>query len=293
MKSYIQRLDDELEIISRLFAEFINDLKIIKHVKNPGSQFAFIMPPYYYDTNLSPQQKNRQIELFQKYSEWEQHFNMLSLNMPEAISTQIKECEKFLKEKIDLISFWDTSPESSENVERMIEKIAILRDLLKLRMKDGLITLIPDTNSLIIDPEFEKYKAIGGEEFSIIISPTVLSELDKLKIQHRDESFRQKINSVIARIKGLRAQGSLINGVIVHKSITIKMSAKEPSFENTLSWLDSSNNDDRIIAFALEYMRNAPSDKVILVTTDINLQNKAEMAKIPYSEPPTKIWPVT
>ena len=54
----------------------------------------------------------------------------------------------------------------------------------------------------------------------------------------------------------------------------------------TLGWLDPSNNDDRIIANALELQRTYPSDKVVLVTGDINLQNKAELAKLPYAEPP-------
>ncbi len=66
------------------------------------------------------------------------------------------------------------------------------------------------------------------------------------------------------------------------------MVATEPDFEHTLHWLDNGNSDDRIIASALEIQVRNPSDTVILVSSDINLQNKAEMANLPYLEPPTR-----
>ena len=148
------------------------------------------------------------------------------------------------------------------------------------------IVIIPDTNSLIILPDLAKYKKLGNDKFILLLTPTVLSELDKLKTIHRDEDFRKRINSIINRIKGFRNQGSLLEGVIIDKTITLKMMAKEPDFNKTLSWLDKENNDDRIIASIIEYQVENPSHKVYLVTSDLNLQNKAEMAKLPYYETP-------
>jgi hypothetical protein len=60
----------------------------------------------------------------------------------------------------------------------------------------------------------------------------------------------------------------------------------EPRFERTLHWLDPTNQDDRIIASVLELQRAVPSATVILVTGDINLQNKSEAANLPYADPP-------
>ena len=68
----------------------------------------------------------------------------------------------------------------------------------------------------------------------------------------------------------------------VEKTIKLKMVASEPNFDRTLSWLDRENNDDRIIASALEIQRDNPSSAVCLVTSDINLQNKIEMARLTY-----------
>jgi len=109
-----------------------------------------------------------------------------------------------------------------------------------------------------------------------------LSELDELKIKSSNPDFQKKVKSVITRLKGYRQQGNLIDGVTVEKSIKLKMVASEPNFDKTLSWLDRENNDDRIIASALEIQRDNPSSAVCLVTSDINLQNKTEMARLSY-----------
>jgi predicted ribonuclease YlaK len=69
-------------------------------------------------------------------------------------------------------------------------------------------------------------------------------------------------------------------------SITIRLLQAEPDFDSTLSWLQRDNDDDRIIAATLEYQRQVPSSIVVLVTEDINMQNKAEAAKLPYDELP-------
>ena len=90
----------------------------------------------------------------------------------------------------------------------------------------------------------------------------------------------KKVKSVISRLKGYRKQGNILDGVTVEKTITLKMVATEPDFSNTLNWLDSNNNDDRIIANALELQINRPSDNVIFVSSDINFQNKAELANL-------------
>jgi predicted ribonuclease YlaK len=152
-----------------------------------------------------------------------------------------------------------------------------------------IIILVPDTNALIKAPDVGSYGAVVEQDkYTVVILPTVLSELDELKITHRSEEFRDKVESVIRRLKGLRQQGNMHDGVTVNNVVTVKMIAKEPDFKETLSWLDPTNNDDRIIAATLEVQREEPSSIVILVTTEINHQNKAAMADIPFIEPPVK-----
>ena len=140
------------------------------------------------------------------------------------------------------------------------------------------------------NPRIEQWRFDDVSEFEIILTPTVLSEHDKLKIAHRLESVREKAEGLIRQIKGYRGRGKLNNGVpLVNGVSTLKSIAVEPNFNKTLSWLDPSNDDDRILASFIEVMKIYPNSPVIIVTNDINMQNKAEFAGIPFVEPPELI----
>lgn len=123
--------------------------------------------------------------------------------------------------------------------------------------------------------------------FSIILLPTVLSELDSLKVNHRNENVRNKAETIIRKIKEYRRRGRLTESVTVGRDkIYIQVMAVEPDMNETLPWLDSDNNDDRILAGIIEVMRTRPRSLVTAVSRDINFQNKAEFAAVPYIEPP-------
>jgi len=62
------------------------------------------------------------------------------------------------------------------------------------------------------------------------------------------------------------------------------MVATEPNFSLAPSWLDRAHNDDRLIAACFEVQITNPGACVVLLTADINLQNKAETAFLPYFE---------
>ena len=119
-----------------------------------------------------------------------------------------------------------------------------------------------------------------------------MSELDKLKVNHRSESVRQKTEQLIRRIKEYRRRGPLRSGVpIVKGRVTLSAEPIEPNMDRSLPWLDPNSTDDRILASVIEVMRNSPGSPVALVTRDINLQNKAEFAAVPVLEPPEPTEP--
>ncbi len=145
--------------------------------------------------------------------------------------------------------------------------------------------LIPDTNAIADNPDPTQYRAITGDDsFIFLLLPTVLGELDQLKNNHRNPDFREKVNKAITRIKGWRHQGHLPSGVTVDGTITVKAVAKEPDMSATLTWLDKENRDDRIIASVLDIQSSYPNAQVVLITGDINLSNKADLARIETSE---------
>jgi hypothetical protein len=195
-----------------------------------------------------------------------------------------------------------------ETITRIIEQIsptpfgstqqALDRVTNELREQTGLLdslydssagraVYVPDTNALLFNPQLETWRFPDSPKFTLILIPSVLKELDELKILHRNENVREKADSLISRIKGYRARGSLTKGVTLVRDVSEIMAiATEPDLTRSLPWLDPQSEDDRILAVTLEIMRERPRSAVTLVTRDINLQNKAEFARIPFSEPP-------
>jgi predicted ribonuclease YlaK len=81
--------------------------------------------------------------------------------------------------------------------------------------------------------------------------------------------------------------GRLADGVVIRKGLSeVFTLATEPRMEESLPWLDAHNKDDQILATVIEVMRIWPRSNVQLVTRDINLQNKADYANVPFVEPP-------
>lgn len=288
MKSYVERLQEQLNDIEQEMIELLDASTISHSHKDPDSYIVSIAPPHYWG-ETDEKQKRLQMEVLKLYKPWIEHVRLLFLGATDEVAEQINETDTFVTDWVQKENIWDV-PESVEAAKavfsRRIQSFVELLQMLE-SPKERSLAVVPDTNALVSCPDLADYQSVTGQlDFILVIMPTVLSELDKLKVTARDNGFRGKVKSVITRIKGLRAQGSLIDGVIINKTVTVRMEAREPDFGHTLSWLDSGNNDDRIIASILELQRREPSAVVILSTGDINLQNKAEMAQIAFVEPP-------
>ena len=172
-------------------------------------------------------------------------------------------------------------------VSGLLEALANLDD-----PTEGTFVLIPDTNALILSPAFEAWGFAGIPAFTILLLPTLLSELDSLKIEHRNPDVRRKANAVIRQIKEYRRRGSLTEGVsVVNGRIALRSVAVEPRADDLLPWLDPACGDDRMLSGCVEAMRMHSRSVLALVTGDINLQNKAEFARVPFIEPPEATVP--
>ena len=167
-----------------------------------------------------------------------------------------------------------------------IARLGVLLGNIHSNKVDGAI-LVPDTNALLHNPAIEEWLFADFPKFVVLLVPVVLSELDQLKVSGKAESVRTKSESLIKRFKEFRRRGSLSVGVTVRKDVsTLRTLAREPDFSKTLSWLNPDNNDDRLLAYMFEVMRQYPQSPVVLITRDFNLQNKAEYASCPFIEPP-------
>jgi hypothetical protein len=77
-----------------------------------------------------------------------------------------------------------------------------------------------------------------------------------------------------------RLAPTLVKGVS-----SISATAVEPAMKTAASWLDPSSPDDRFLASAIEIMRANTRAPFVVVTRDINLQNKLKFARLPFLEP--------
>lgn len=136
-----------------------------------------------------------------------------------------------------------------------------------------------DTNVLIHDPNCI-YKF---DDNNIYIPHPVIEELDSFKNDKNERGYN--VREVSRKIKELRKQGNLINGVnITDKGKLYTFVAEDGIFEK--HWLPSGwkkDKMDNIILLSVKQLAEK-HDNVILVTNDGNMQLKADFLGIPVEE---------
>jgi len=279
-----QKMRSNLTDITESLCNLINEIQIERMQEIPG--ISIIAPTHFFG-KLSPEQENTQIKLKRKYETVAELLKLTFRNAPDGVAQKLDEADQSYRSWLELDPSWSLSTNRASNIDKIKEASKEIENLIDILEVDenGQIILIPDTNSLLISSDPKSYGEIcGSKTFVFLLLPTVLSELDNLKILHRNPDVREKAQKAIRRIKGWRKQGSLTDGVTVNKTITVMSEYKEPDMDNTLSWLDDGNSDDRIIASVLSVQTAFPSSRLILATGDINLQNKADSAMIEVGE---------
>lgn len=275
--TYIEKLRNKIDkIVETIDIMFNNSSIYYKDYNSRSDSIILVMSSKYH---WGQTDERTQIIAKKKYLEFYENFELLLKHANKDIIRKVKITHRSLIELIEQ----KRAPSSIENGKQDVRNLTkVYLDYLDIFDNGSkIVTIIPDTNSIIKFPEPISYKNIAdNDSFEFVILPTVLSELDKHKISHRNDDFRKKVTSVIKRLKGYRKQGDILEGVVVNKSICVRMVATEPDFENSLGWIDQNNNDDRIIANALELQVSNPSNLIYFVTADINLQNKAELANL-------------
>lgn len=230
-----------------------------------------------------------QARVLEEYTEFADLIEVLLRSQPDKAR---RAHEKWRKTVLSAIaqdgSTWKKNTEevlasASEALQSQIDSIKNLYSA----GNEGTIVVVPDTNALLWNPQLEDWSFEKQRPFDLWLVPVVLSELDSLKVNHRNTEVREKAEGLVRRIKGYRARGSLRDGVPLRTGKSNLFSvAVEPDFSATLPWLESSNADDRLVATFVEVMRRNPRSAVVLVTRDLNLQNKLEFARLPFMEPP-------
>ena len=213
--------------------------------------------------------------------------SVLTRVAPNRARKEIEEANKTLREVVDqshLSSFG--SPEKAfestrEKIEKQQEHLASLYD-----PSGGDPVYVVDANAALWNPAFEDWEFDGVPRFVLLFTPTLLGELDKLKIAPGEE-LRRKAERIVNQVNDYGRRSAGLGDVPLRRDRSVvRMIAVEPDFSQTLPWLDPSVQDDRLIAATLEVIRQHPDSPVTIVTRDGNLQNKARHAGMPFVEPP-------
>ena len=227
----------------------------------------------------------QQMAMLRDWDHWVQRFRLLFPHPTTQIAQRISEATTSVRRWLerDGSSDWAipaTVPEAKTVAGEWFADLEALLDLLQAGSESGCF-VIPDTNALILNPDLATYsRAVGRPDFTVVLIPTVMGELDKLK-DRGNADLKRKAQGVIRRFKGLRDRGELRNGVKLTQGITVMTIAKEVNPSLVLDWLDPAVMDDRILAAALAFQSEHAESKVVLATSDLNLQNKADAVSLP------------
>jgi hypothetical protein len=238
-------------------------------------------------SDLDPAGKRVQTKLLSQYRHLHDLLHTLLQGLSKDDLSVLEDNHEVVLGTIEQSRTWSKSKEEElERARGVIDKnVGFLEHL--FGASEAEVMLVPDTNALLHNTAIEtwEFKELG--RFCIILTPTVISELDQQKVNHRNQVVRAKAGKFIRQIKEYRRRGNWFEGVALRKGVsTLRTIAREPSFSESLPWLQEGNNDDRLIASVIEIMRAHPRSSVHLVSLDLNVQNKAAYAGIPYLEAP-------
>jgi hypothetical protein len=279
-KSTAARVQSRFAQLERALAQHVSSLSVHPAQKYPG---IAIMQPGFYFRELTAEEKGALLRAKRELDDVVELTRLLLQGAQSSLAYDFKNAAAALSVWVGDGLNYSVHPDQAETLRRLHTAFEQMRKIVGILSPDATAPplLVPDTNALIHFPDPSQYEPIAAcQSFILLLLPTVLGELDDLKNNHRNPEFRDKVKSVITRIKGWRTQGSLRDGVTVQKTITVRTTHQEPNMSMTLPWLDPNVRDDRIVAAVLELQKDHADAPVVLVTEDVNLHNKAEAAAI-------------
>jgi rRNA-processing protein FCF1 len=290
--SYVDRLLEQLERFERAFVALLDNSAV--HYVNPNTPDSGVFFLNAADWGWAPSDGTTtaaRMKLLGDFDEWKRRVRLLFAHPTPGVARSLDHLEAFVQRWLERDCNDHSVPSTIEAAKAIAStNFEGFRELIRLRASSGLavVRLVPDTSALIDNPELASYvRDLSGSDAVIHITPTVLRELDDIKDGARKtQEVRDRARAIQRRLKGLRDKGNLADGVQVTNALTVRFEHREVDPPSMLPWLESTISDDRILAAAIQIQSAHPGDAALLVTSDMNLQNKAIAAGMPYMEPP-------
>lgn len=271
----------------------LNDFSGMCPVNKLGDSLVIINPSGDHVWDILPDSgKQLQARLLPEFDRFSELMRVVTCHLPADAQQDLADSLKQIRCSIDQSgnTWWKTRFEAVEGFRKLINKTTtMLKEYYGRPVTEVLV--IPDTSALIHDPNVDNWRFDGCNRFTLILVPTVLRELENHKVYHKKSEVSEKAAKLIRQIDEYGQRGSLETGVKVTALISLRAFAHEPKMTKTLSWFDSSIQDDRFLATALEIIQANIGATIFVVTKDINMRNKANVAGIPFRE--ISRYPVT
>ena len=123
---------------------------------------------------------------------------------PQDLVGRFEEADKRFRDWLELDASWGVTSSPLENAKKGQDAAKPLEQLLSVldAVSEDEIILVPDTNSLLAAFDPTEYRKVSGENsFVFMILPTVLCELDRLKVEHRNPDVREKAKKSSRELK--------------------------------------------------------------------------------------------
>jgi hypothetical protein len=208
MSSISQRLKIGLDLVVSRMDDFLDCSTIsdqrVRNREMVESGFFMGFPSWAWGA-LTDQQRQMQRTVLEHWNSWLEQFRLVFAGDPELTQDEITKAQQRAE------SWIQRNDERDHGVPTNIaDAKLVFRDhvkpffdlLLSLAEPIGRDYVVPDTNVLLQSPDVTKYGlAVSSTSYTVLLTPGVLSELDKFKID-RNEKIRDKARNFSDRIKG-------------------------------------------------------------------------------------------
>ncbi len=175
-----ENLNAAADGLSRLLEELL-----LKHTNvyrwNPPDSCIISLCNYGFQ-ELSDAGRQLQARLIEDYRHFAALVSLLLKAQPAETLQALKQANDILKDTIELQHTWHAS--TQEVLDSALEALRTEMSLLN-RLYDsssGRVVVVPDTNAVLYHPQVESWSFTDVSEFTIALLPSVLSELDALKV---------------------------------------------------------------------------------------------------------------
>jgi hypothetical protein len=258
----------------------------LRDINADSSGMVIITGTPYYWSDLPAEAHAHQARALAEYRRFSDTLSVLLREIPDDRLAQFRD------NTTRVIRFISRDASSYAAPRRALdEAVQTLRR--QVELMDGLYSastttmLVPDTNALYWNTALDTWRLPwASDAFVVVLTPTVLKEIDLHKTDERRSSRREKAERFARQVGEYRRRGPLLQGATLAAGISTVMAIPvEPKMSDSLPWLDPASLDDRLLASVIEVMRLNPHASVIVVTRDINFQNKLEFARVPFVSP--------